>query len=79
MSSLVNHHPINSTVLGVTMAGQEVESGTTTTLSCKMTDVTNALTVTWLKTTGETINSGGEFTVSPGLHITRIILIEQII
>ena len=48
------------------MAGQEVGSETTATLSCKISGVTQALTVTWLKSTGETISSGGGFTVNSG-------------
>ena len=56
-------------ILGVTMAGQEVGSGTTATLSCKITGVTIALTVTWLKNNGQTISSGEEFTVSSGFYM----------
>ena len=41
-------------------------SGTTATISCKMTGVTEALTVTWLKSGDEEIKTGGGFTVSPG-------------
>ena len=51
---------------GVTMAGQEVGSETTATLSCVITDVTGALTVSWLKSSGETIVTGGGFTQNPG-------------
>ena len=57
---------------GVTMAGQEVGSGTTATLSCEITDVTEALTVTWLKGTDEVISSGGGFTISPGKFLSSI-------
>ena len=48
------------------MAGQEVGSGTTATLSCKITGVTEALTVTWLNDKEEVIDTGDGFTVDQG-------------
>ena len=41
-------------------------SGTSATLTCKITGVTEALTVTWLKSNGEEISTGGGFTVNQG-------------
>ena len=51
------------------MAGREVGSGTSATLTCKITGVTEALTVTWLKSNGEEISTGGGFTVNPGSYL----------
>ena len=48
------------------MAGQEVGAGTTATLSCRITGVTQALTVTWTTSSGQNIVTGGGYTVTPG-------------
>jgi hypothetical protein len=48
------------------MTGLEVGSGTAATLTCKITGVTQALTVSWLKSDGATIATGGGFTVNAG-------------
>ena len=50
------------------MAGQEVGAGTTATLSCRITGVTNALTVTWTTSDGNNIATGGGYTVTPGKY-----------
>jgi hypothetical protein len=49
------------------MAGLEVIARSAATLTCKITGVTQALTVTWLKSDGTAIVTGGGFTVTQGL------------
>ena len=50
----------------MTMDGIEVVSKSAATLTCKITGVTEALTLTWIKSDGATIVTGGGFTVNPG-------------
>jgi hypothetical protein len=48
------------------MASLEVGMRTTATLSCSITGLTEALTVTWLKSDGQTIATKDGFTVNEG-------------
>ncbi|KAL5247349.1 hypothetical protein ACHWQZ_G019273 [Mnemiopsis leidyi] len=57
---------INLNVYDMTMAAREVGSGSTTTFTCTMTDLTSALTVTWLKSDDSTTSTGGGYTINPG-------------
>ena len=45
---------------------KEVRQGSTTTISCVITGITDTATVTWRTSTGEV--SGDEFTVNQGSH-----------
>ena len=45
---------------------KEVKQGSTTTISCVITGITDTATVTWRTSTGEV--SGDEFTVNQGSH-----------
>ena len=51
----------------LSMADKEIKSGSTATLSCKITGVSQSLTVTWQKSTGDFITSGSGFTVDSGM------------
>ena len=48
------------------MAHQEIKSGTAATMSCVITGVSTALTVSWHKNSGETLSTGGGFTIDSG-------------
>ena len=50
----------------VQSVNKEVKKGSTTTLSCVITGITDTATVTWRTSTGEV--SGDEFTVNQGSH-----------
>ena len=50
----------------VESVSKEVEKGSTTTISCVITGITDTATVTWRTSTGEV--SGDEFTVNQGSH-----------
>ena len=56
------------------MADQEIKSGSTATLSCIITGISESLTVTWQRSTGDIITSGSGFTVDSGkTHCSAII------
>ena len=50
----------------MTMDAREVGPGSTTTFTCRMSDLTSAVTVTWLKSDGSTISTGGGYTINTG-------------
>ena len=54
------------------MAQQEIKSGTAATMSCVITGVSTALTVSWHKSSGETLSNGGGYTIDSGKVTSKV-------